>query len=96
VFEPVRRIIVWKPLATIARLALASPLIVSGLVKLADFNGAMEEMRAFGLAPPALFAALVIATQFGGLALFPTKRFCWLGAGRRYGRGKAVSRRRQT
>ena len=81
VFEPVRRIIVWGPLATVARLALASPFIVSGVAKIAHFDGAMEEMRAFGLAPPALFAALVIATQLGGSALFLTRRFCWLGAG---------------
>jgi len=79
--EPVRRILLWEPLASIGRLALASPFIVSGLAKLVDFDAAMGEMRAFGLAPPALFAALVIATQLGGSALFLTRRFCWLGAG---------------
>ena len=80
-FEPVRRIILWEPLAYVGRLALVSPFVVSGLAKVVDFDAAIEEIRAFGLAPAALFAALVIATQLGGSALFLTRRFCWLGAG---------------
>src|SRR5262245_44433720 len=79
--ESVRRIVLWEPLAYVARLALISPFVVSGVARLGDFVEAMGEMRGVGLAPPGLFAALVIATHLGGSALFLTMRFCWLGAG---------------
>lgn len=65
----------------LARLALASPVLVSGFVKLLDFPGAVEEVTGLGLRPAAPFAAAVIITQLGGSALFMTRRFCWLGAG---------------
>jgi len=78
---PVQRILRWEPLAYVGRLGLASPFVVSGLAKLLDFDAALREVATFGLAPPVLFAALVIATQLGGSALFLSRRFCWLGAG---------------
>lgn len=53
-----------------ARLLLASAFLFSGVVKLADFAGAMAEVRALtGLEPAGVWAALVIATQLGGSAL---------------------------
>ncbi|WP_341476951.1 DoxX family protein [Sphingomonas oleivorans] len=64
-----------------ARLALASPFAISGLMKLADWPGAVAEAGALGLSPPALVAAATIATQLLGSALFLTRRLCWLGAG---------------
>src|SRR5438128_268640 len=67
--------------ADIARLALASPFLISGIVKLFDFQGAITEVEGLKLQPAAMFAVAVILTQLGGSALFLTRRFCWLGAG---------------
>lgn len=54
----------------IARAALASAFILSGIVKLTDFAGATAEVRALtGLEPAPLVAAAVIAVQLGGSAL---------------------------
>jgi uncharacterized membrane protein YphA (DoxX/SURF4 family) len=64
-----------------ARLALASPFLISGVVKLTGFRGAANEVAGLGLQPAALIAALVVSTQLGGSALFLTRRYCWLGAG---------------
>lgn len=64
-----------------ARLALASPFFISGIVKLFDFSGAVAEIEGLGMHPSAFIAAAVIVTQLGGSALFLTRRFCWLGAG---------------
>jgi uncharacterized membrane protein YphA (DoxX/SURF4 family) len=68
-------------LGVVARVALASPFLISGLAKLLDFAGAQAEAVALGLSPPVLVAAAVIATQLGGTALFLTRGWCWLGAG---------------
>lgn len=54
----------------IARAALASAFVLSGLVKIADFAGATAEVRALtGLEPAPLVAAAVIGVQLGGSAL---------------------------
>jgi uncharacterized membrane protein YphA (DoxX/SURF4 family) len=68
-------------LDTLARLALASPFLISGLVKLFDFPGALAEVTGLGLRPAGPFAVAVIITQLGGSLLFLTRRYCWLGAG---------------
>ena len=68
-------------LDTLARLALASPFLISGLVKLTDLGGAMNEVAGLGLQPAMPIAAAIIVTQLGGSALFLTRRYCWLGAG---------------
>jgi uncharacterized membrane protein YphA (DoxX/SURF4 family) len=65
-FLPVRAIVFF------ALLALASPFLVSGIIKLTDFAGTVAEVRALtgastALAPP--IAALVILVQLGGAAL---------------------------
>jgi transmembrane protein len=65
----------------VARLALASPFLISGIGKLSNFNGAREEALELGLRPAALVAAAVIVTQLCGSILFLTPRYCWLGAG---------------
>ncbi|MET0528977.1 MAG: DoxX family protein [Microvirga sp.] len=65
----------------VARLALVSPFLISGVVKLLDFTGAMKEVTGLGLKPAGLFAAAVILTQLGGSLLFLMPRYCWLGAG---------------
>lgn len=73
------------PPATIlwlARLALASPFLLSGITKAADFAGATGEVRGLtGLEPAPALAAAVIAVQLGGSALLLARgRAVWLGA----------------
>lgn len=67
----------------LARLALASPFLVSGIAKALDFAGATAEVRALtAVEPAAPLAALVIAVQLGGAALLLVRgRAVWLGAG---------------
>jgi uncharacterized membrane protein YphA (DoxX/SURF4 family) len=79
--RPIAQVLALPALDFIARLALAAPFLFSGVVKLLDFPGAMTEVAGLGLGPAGLFAAAVIATQFGGSLLFLTRRYCWLGAG---------------
>ena len=79
--RPIARLLAWPALNGLARLALASPFLVSGIAKLLDFPGAVAEVSQLGLQPPGLFGAAIILTQLGGSALFMTRRFCWLGAG---------------
>ncbi|MFC3106371.1 DoxX family protein [Undibacterium arcticum] len=78
---PLRRLMAQPFLEYAARLALASPFFISGIVKLTDFAGASAEVSGLGLQPAASIAAAVILVQLGGSALFMTRRFCWLGAG---------------
>jgi uncharacterized membrane protein YphA (DoxX/SURF4 family) len=77
----IERLLELPALDWLARLALASPFLISGIVKLLDFAGAMEEVAGLGLRPSMPFAVAVILTQLGGSALLLTRRFCWLGAG---------------
>jgi len=78
---PIDSIVAWPPAALLARLALASPFLISGVVKLADWKGAVAEAAALGLGAPAVVAAATIATQLIGSALFLNRRLAWLGAG---------------
>jgi transmembrane protein len=66
----------------VARLALVSPFLISGILKASDFSGAITEVRGLtGFEPPALVAALVIATQLGGSVLVLVGgRLAWIGA----------------
>ncbi len=68
--------------AFLARLALVSPFLVSGVLKALDFSGAVAEVRGLvGLEPAGLLAALVIATQLGGsVLLIAGGRLAWIGA----------------
>ena len=79
----IERLLAEPWLALLARIAAALPFLLSGLAKLADFGGAIAEVRGLtGLEPAALFAVLVIATQLIGSALLIAGgRFTWIGAG---------------
>jgi transmembrane protein len=79
--RPIDRMLALPGLDSLGRLALASPFLISGLVKLVDFGGAMNEVAGLGLQPAGLIAAAAILAQIGGSALFLTRRYCWLGAG---------------
>ena len=79
--RPINRMLALPGLDILARMALASPFLISGVVKLVDFGGATAEVTGLGLQPAGLIAAAVILTQLGGSALFLTRRTCWLGAG---------------
>lgn len=64
-------------LAAFARVALALPFVVSGLLKALDFSGAIAEVRALtGVdeSTASLIAALVIVVQLGGSALLLSGR----------------------
>ena len=73
-------------LSLLARIALASPFLLSGITKAWDFAGATAEVRALtGLESTSLLAAplaaLMIAVQLGGSALLLAKgRAVWIGA----------------
>ena len=79
--RPIAQVLALPALDYVARLALASPFLISGIVKLSDFEGAANEVTGLGLQPPAPFATAIILTQLGGSLLFLTSRYCWLGAG---------------
>jgi uncharacterized membrane protein YphA (DoxX/SURF4 family) len=79
--RPIAQMLALPGLGYLARLALASPFLISGVLKLFDFPGAMTEVAGLGLGPAGPFAAAVIVTQLGGSLLFLTRRYCWLGAG---------------
>jgi transmembrane protein len=79
--RPIDRMLALPGLDSLARMALASPFVMSGVVKLTDFGGATAEVTGLGLQPSGLIAAAVVLTQLGGSALFLTRRYCWLGAG---------------
>jgi transmembrane protein len=79
--RPIAQVLALPALDYVARLALAAPFLISGVVKLLDFSGAMNEVTGLGLGPAGPFAAAVIVTQLGGSLLFLTRRYCWLGAG---------------
>ena len=78
---PIAAIVAWPVAPLLARLALASPFLISSVVKLADWKGAVAEAAGLGLGAPAIIAAATIATQLVGSALFLNRRLAWLGAG---------------
>ncbi|RJG51744.1 DoxX family protein [Sphingobium terrigena] len=71
----------WPGTAFLARLALTGPYLLGGIVKLADWQGAVAEQAHFGMQPAALFAAATIAVELIGPALILLDRLAWLGAG---------------
>lgn len=80
--QGIERLLAQPWLALVARIAVALPFLLSGLGKLADFDGATAEVRGLtGLEPAVLLAGLVIATQLAGSALLMAGgRFAWIGA----------------
>jgi len=64
----------------LALLCLCAAYLQGGFDKLRDFHGAVAEMRHFGLAPAAPFAAATIALELGASALILSGWYRWLGA----------------
>jgi len=79
--SPIEAVLAWPGTALAARLAMASPFAISGVLKLADWRGSVAEAGGMGLGHPALIAGATIATQLVGSALFLNRRLAWLGAG---------------
>lgn len=75
------RILDWDGTWLLARLALVGAYLLGGLVKLADWPGAVAEQAHFGMHPPELWAALTIAVELVGPLLILLDRALWLGAG---------------
>lgn len=78
---PVTAILLWRPTWFLARLLLVGAYLLGGIVKLADWPGAVAEQAHFGMSPPALWAALTIAVELAGPLLILSGRLVWLGAG---------------
>lgn len=64
----------------IAYLGLCAAYLQGGLVKLADFPGAIGEMTYFSLSPAPLFTVAVIVLELDASAMILTGRLRWLGA----------------
>jgi transmembrane protein len=66
----------------LARIVLTTPFWLAGLQHLVQWNSGLGEMAHFGLNPPALYLALMIATCLAGSALvIAGGGWAWLGAG---------------
>jgi uncharacterized membrane protein YphA (DoxX/SURF4 family) len=65
----------------VARVALTAAYWWSGFSKLANFQGAVAEVRHFGLAPAGALAAVTIAVQIGGSLLLISGCAVWIAAG---------------
>ncbi|HEV2575407.1 MAG TPA: DoxX family protein [Beijerinckiaceae bacterium] len=65
----------------LARIVLTFMFWGSGLAKVIDFNGGVNDMAHFGLQPAALFNIATAATQLIGSALIIFNKWAWLGAG---------------
>lgn len=77
----IHTILDWPPTWFLARLLLVGAYLVGGLAKLTDWPGAVAEQAHFGMAPPAVWAALTIAVEIIGPLLILLGRFVWVGAG---------------
>lgn len=64
----------------IAIICLTAAYIQGGLVKMMDFDGAIAEMRHFGLFLPAFFAFIIILLELGASIMILSGYFRWLGA----------------
>jgi len=64
----------------IALLCLCSAYLQGGLTKAFDFNAAIDEMKQFGLKPPAPLAVAVIVMEIGASVLVLSGFFRWAGA----------------
>lgn len=73
--SPLARTVHW-----LALLALCGAYLQGSICKLLDFTAARAEMVHFHLAPPALFAAAVIAMELTCSALILSGKLRWLGA----------------
>jgi uncharacterized membrane protein YphA (DoxX/SURF4 family) len=64
----------------VALLLLCSAYLQGGVVKLANFQGAVGEMQHFGLAPAPLFAVAVIMLELGASLAIVLGYWRWLAA----------------
>jgi transmembrane protein len=64
-----------------ARVCVTLPFLVGGIVKLADWQGGIDEMHALGLEPAWALNLATLVTELGGSALVILDRKTWLGAG---------------
>jgi uncharacterized membrane protein YphA (DoxX/SURF4 family) len=64
----------------IALLCLCSAYLQGGLTKAFDFRAALDEMKQFGLRPPAPLAIAVIVMEIGASVLVLSGFFRWAGA----------------
>ena len=78
---PIARLLGDNRFAAFAAALLTLPYWTSGLAKLLDPGGALDEARHFGLEPAMLTVAATILVQLGGSALIVLGRRAWLGAG---------------
>jgi uncharacterized membrane protein YphA (DoxX/SURF4 family) len=74
-------ILSWRWLGFVTRIALVSAFLIGGVMKLADFPGAIAEQEHFGIHPGVLWASLTIVVELGGSALVILGWWTWLGAG---------------
>jgi uncharacterized membrane protein YphA (DoxX/SURF4 family) len=77
----VQAILEWQCTWPIARFALVLYYLVSGLSKITNFRGAVEEMVEAGMPAPAAMALLSIFVELIGSGLVLIDRWVWLGAG---------------
>jgi uncharacterized membrane protein YphA (DoxX/SURF4 family) len=71
----------WPGSWFLARLLLVGAYLLGGVVKLTDWPAAVAEQAHFGMASPALGAAITIAIELIGPLLILSGRMVWLGAG---------------
>jgi uncharacterized membrane protein YphA (DoxX/SURF4 family) len=71
----------WPGSWFLARLLLVGAYLIGGFVKLTDWSAAVAEQAHFGMASPALWAAITIAIELIGPLLILSGRMVWLGAG---------------
>lgn len=68
-------------LARVGAILLTAPFWLSGISKLCDLQGALEEARRLGLQPAWLVVGATLLVQIGGSLLVITGSMAWLGAG---------------
>lgn len=74
------RIISSQPIYFIALIGLCAAYLQGGVEKMLNFQGAVAEVRQFGLEPAAPMAVATIITEFCASALILCGIFRWLGA----------------
>ncbi|HMA48837.1 MAG TPA: DoxX family protein [Magnetospirillaceae bacterium] len=78
---PIVRLLGHPAVLLATRICVTLPFLVGGLVKLADWQGGIEEMHALGLEPAWAVNLATLLTELVGSALVILNRKTWLGAG---------------
>src|SRR5262249_34679660 len=79
--EPIVRLLDNGATLLVARICLALPFLVGGIVKLCTWDGGVAEMAEQGLHPPWAFNLATLLTELVGAALVIANRWTWLAAG---------------